>query len=305
MENIKIDYAALVSGIELEFNTAINELKRTEPADSPFLEQLSKISNIYVDDEQNFVRKTEIDPKAVYIVVSFGSGTMNYGASIVNCTLKALTTQNQIKPVQYLFNAFVSKWTTKSLNGLDSSGITQIWQTPSIGSNFISVGNGFRSLIAISGVFVVGYRTIRVGYLKYFVDGNPSNTSEDNVEIIDIMTYTDNFQSSLAPQPFGNTEGFGVSQVSFSSFTFGASTYLLDTKFSEKILQIRGFKKPGQTSGYLCSQNEDFAIQIYFTNGYTNIGNNLTDMHGKFKLVSSAIKQELGGLPMLSFSFSY
>ena len=69
---------------------------------------------------------------------------------------------------------------------------------------------------------------------------NPDIEREENV---DFISWQSSFSNSLAPQPFGNTAGFAVSESNFSTNAFSISTYMLNSRLVEDCLAIKGFRK--------------------------------------------------------------
>ena len=138
------------------------------------------------------------------------------------------------------------------------------------------------------------------------------------------MSFQDGFHSSLDTQPFGNTNGFTISEVNFSTYTFSISTYMLNTHLSAAMLAIRGFRNRenpndigyvGESGYFNFKPNQKMKIKIQFTNGYNNIPTaseiaTETDtvlgdkMFGYFKVVDSRIGQEIAGLPSLVITFT-
>lgn len=290
---------------------------------------MSAIKSIDVSDEQYF-RKQENDRKlrrgTVYLVVRFSSGSINFASSVTPISVYGLGVANQVKPVQVLLGTFASYWTTKQLGeGLDgaSDNMLQVWNTPEVVSNFNVVDDDFRNLYRVTGNIVIGPNAVRLGTLTYYW-----GTGEGQYETVPIMAFHDNFHSSLDSQPFGNTNGFVQSEVNFGTYTFSISTYLLDNHLTRDVLAIRGFRyRPGgvysnETS--IFDMNDPMKFKLDFTNGYNNMPgydgpdtpestsrtDNVVDpvkgdsFYAYYKLVDSAIGQEIAGIPTLTLSLT-
>lgn len=290
---------------------------------------MSTIKSIDVSDEQYF-RKQENDRKlrrgTVYLVVRFSSGSINFASSVTPISIYSLGVANQVKPVQVLLGTFASYWTTKQLGeGLDgaSDNMLQAWNTPEVISNFNVVDDDFRSLYRVTGNIVIGPNAVRLGTLTYYW-----GTGEGQYETVPIMAFHDNYHASLDSQPFGNTNGFVQSEANFATYTFSISTYLLDNHLTKDILAIRGFRyRPDNVYSNDTSvfdMNNPMKFKLDFTNGYNNMpgydgpdtpeSTSRTDsvvdpvkgddFYAYYKLVDSAIGQEIAGIPTLTLSLT-
>ena len=220
---------------------------------------------------------------------------------------------------------------------IEVSDMLQVWNTPEVVSNFNIVDDDFRNLYRVTGNIVIGPAAIRVGTLTYYYN---NQNDQETSETINIMAFQDNFHSSLDSQPFGNTNGFVQSEVNFSTYTFSISTYLLNSQLARDILAMRGFRyRPGGVytiSGIdaydeqgnpkfsLADANKKMKLKIDFTNDFNNAPETNSsgviveqkdtsedgdpvkgdDFYMYYKVVDSGIKQEIGGIPALTISFT-
>ncbi len=320
--DIIINYENIISAISSQIQVVWEELVASK--DETVSKMIKEIKSIEISDEQ-YYRKEEEDRTlrrgTVYLVVRFGAGSINYGASVSSISITALGVANQVKPVQLLLSVFSSTWTTKNLaqelknargKSLEISNAMQVWNTPEVISNFNIVDTDFRNLYKITGNIVVGASAVRIGKLTYYYDED----NEENNETVNIMSFQDGFSSSLDTQPFGNIHGFTQSEVNFSTYTFAISTYLLSNHLSADLLAMRGFRN--RNSGSISSTknpNDKLKIKIEFTNGFTNMPSNeetssdedpiLGDtFFSYFKVVNSQLKQEIAGIPTITITFT-
>lgn len=261
---------------------------------SPFIHNV----NFYVNLEQAFLKSEEkLDPNGVYVAVRFNRASVNFGSSLCNVSLSILGTANKVKPTQLFFSAFASKYSLQTLNGQRNT--QQIWVTPSVQSNFNEFAAEFRNLFEVSGTLIIGNNTVGIigGYITYHYG---QNDSED----IPFLTFQDNFRNNLSPQPYGNTEGFSVSETNFSTYTFTISTYLLDSQLVADCMKAKGFILNGSGRTSTKEPNSDFVFTFTFSNGYTN---NRTDkaLFKTFKLIDCTMSHSLGEIPTFTASFTH
>jgi len=308
-EEVKVvlDYGQIINIIGDEVQLVWRALKENEATS----EMISNIKSIEISDEQSFIRKDrekKLLQGTVYIVVRFGSGSINFGSSVTPITLMCVGTVNKVRPTQLLLGTFASQWTTKNL----SSGQLQVWNTPEVITNFNEIDSDFRNLFRLTGFVILGPAAVRVGTITYYYDHD--NVDDEHSETISMMSVQDGYHASLDAQPFGNTHGFAKSEVNFSTYTFSFSTYLLAGHLANDMLAVRGFRyRPNGTYSASTSKfqpNDEIWLKIDFDNGYNNFpGEGETadasdpvkhsPFFYKFKLVDSKISQELAGLPTL------
>ena len=338
MAEVIIDYQKIVNYIGKEIQHVWDELVVDGSDEIKTL--VSAIKSIEISDEQ-FFRKQESNRKlrrgTVYLVVRFSSGAINYASSVTPVSIYGLGVANQVKPVQLLLGTFASYWTTKNMCqdltttdennqiiSLEVSNILQVWNTPEVVSNFNVVDDDFRNLYRITGNVVIGPAAVRVGTLTYYYTGESGEKSET----INIMAFQDNFHTNMDSQPFGDTNGFAQSEANFSTYVFSISTYLLNSQLARDLQAMRGFRyRPngvytidsyddnGNPKFSLADTNKRMKLKIDFTNDFNNApGTNEQssnsdpakgdDFYMYYKVVDSSIKQEIGGIPTLTVSFT-
>lgn len=319
--DVIINYESIIDSISSEMEAVWQALNTS--SDENVTNLIKEIKGIEISDEQYYRKKEDernLKRGTIYIVVKFSAGSINYGSSVTPVSINVLGIANQVKPVQLLLSVFASSWTTKNLsqdlidakgNSLEISSAMQVWNTPDIISSYNIVDTDFRNLYKVTGNIVIGSSAVRVGKLTYYY----GDTNEES-ETINIMSFQDGYRASLDTQPFGNTHGFGQSEVNFSTYTFAISTYSLYNHLTADVLAIRGYRN--RNNGTISSKkspNDKFKVKIEFTNGFTNFpGDNestssddpiLGDtFFSYFKVVDSQLGQEIAGIPTLTITFT-
>lgn len=318
---IVINYDEIIYALGEQIQAVWSALKNSD--NEEIVREISNIKKIEISDEQNFITRENqntLEKGTLYIVVKFGIGATNYGSSVAPVSLYCLGTENKVRPSQFLLGVFASTWTTKALmqdlvdkdnKPLVNNKILQVWNTPEIINNFNETNLDFRNLFRLSGNVIVGSSAIRLGTLTYYW-----GAGNDDYEVVNVMSFQDNFNTSMDTQPFGNIHGFTKSEANFSSYTFSVSTFLLDNHLSADSLAVRGFRnRNGGSISSTFSPNDRMKIKLEFTNGFTNVPNNQTnpyptdtvwgdDFFAYFKIVNSQIGQEIAGIPTLLITFA-
>lgn len=319
--NIVVNYQDLIQAIGTQLQDVWAGLK--ESSDENVRKEIANIKSIEISDEQSYIKKKDqrvLEQGSVYVVIRFGVGSMNFGSTVAPVSLYCIGTANKVKPVQYLLGTFASTWSTKSLlQGLSgqSNNISQVWNTPEVVTNFNQIYSDFRNLYRLAGNIVIGPQSVRLGTITYIFDEDAEEQEEGSgSEIVSFMSFQDGYRSSLDSQPFGNTNGFVQSEVDFSTYTFTVSTYLLNNHLTADVLAIRGFRNfSGSGIQSTFKQNQKMKIRLDFGNGYNNysaasqtassddpvLGD---DFYEYFKVVDSAIGQEIAGIPTLTITFT-
>lgn len=102
--------------------------------------------------EQQFMKIKDKDRHAIYIVVRLGASSVVFGQTVLPVTIMALTEENKIELTRNLLMQYAL---TFNLNRVNDDTIQQVYEAPNVISNFEAVYSGYRSVINVSGVFVV------------------------------------------------------------------------------------------------------------------------------------------------------
>ena len=235
--------------------------------------------NVKIGLYQDYI-KTKPEKNVIYMVIKFSLAEVTFGESVLPFTIQAMSTENNEEPAVKLLVDYSYKY---NLNRVSENNIQQVYETPVVSSNFNIVASGFRSLVTMSGVFIISkdsnYYTF---YYEYFKDGKTIK------EEIPFITSSFNGSISLDSQAFYNRKNFTESVGKFGTLSFSIVTYLLSNiEVVNEALRILTKQS---------SINKDFNIYIEFKNGM-----NLKDT---FKLASIDSNQNIGQIPMISLSFT-
>jgi hypothetical protein len=309
MNNTRVNYQEIIDTIQAELDTLLAEINSGTDEYSVMLQELIGGMQVYVNDEQDFVKPTEMSDNSLFVNVHFLESSVNFGGSVVNINLKVLGTANKIKPAQAIMAAFATRWSTQNFG---TNGYTQIWVIPRVESNFFEAEADFRTLFSVSGSIIISQEVIKLESLVY-----KYGSGANDEETIYFLAWNDSFSNSLSPQPFGNTCGYAVSESNFSTYAFTINTYMLDSRLVEDCFNIQGFRKlvSGQRVASSLNGNSTLTLYLTFANGFTNRpATNETesssdpvlgkDMMSKFKITTIQRGQKLGDIPTITIGFS-
>lgn len=219
---------------------------------------------IYVSDERQFIKNNIKEDNAIYLIVKFGEGTLNYGATFLPITIEAITVQNKIELCkQFLFDY------TQTYNLVSSNNIMQSYTTPTNTIDFIEMFVGYRSLFEISAVFLIAQNSNTFNF-EYFNDKG----EWEKIEAIDMKL---SFSNQLDSQPFFNTNNFAKSETRVSVLALTFVKYLNEDEIDNKIFDIVYKKIPNTKS---------FKIKIIHENGKEYIDD--------FKLLEVVTEKSIG-----------
>ena len=230
MENAIIDYEALTDIIA-------DELYEAQAAD----EGLAGYKVIVSQERANVGEEDKANAKSIFVAVSFGGATIDYGQSIIPVTLSVYGEQRTFRAARTLLNRFAAE------NNLKRDGrFKQLWVTPDVEDPISPVGNGYRSLFSLSGV------------IQYFgAGGNPvveiayrSEPSGKPTQIF-FLQYSPSWSNALRPQPKSDSKGRAESASAYSTFSFGVTAYVASDAFFQRLLGMVYGHEDGDGTYYM------------------------------------------------------
>lgn len=235
--------------------------------------------NVKIGLYQDYI-KTKPEKNVIYMVINFSLAEVTFGESVLPFTIQAMSSENNEEPAVKLLLDYTYKY---NLNRVSEGNIQQVYETPVVSSNFNIVASGFRSLVTVSGVFILSKNAnYYVFYYEYVKNGKVVK------EEIPFITSSFNGTISLDTQAFYNRNNFTESKGKFGTLSFSLVTYILSNiEIVNEALRI------------LTKQSDidkDFNIYIEFKNGMK--------IKEIFKLTSVDSSQEIGQIPMISLSFT-
>lgn len=266
MANVSIDYDSIRDLINGQILALINSDPQT----------FGNVS-LFVENERQFTkRKDVLLTNSVYVVLSYGDSSVNFGQSVLPVTIKIISEKNSLDLSQKLFSAYVSAY-----NLVRTGSTMQVYQTPRVMSAMNEIGNGFRAYMAMESVFVIGGSLSDPITSIQFLNGA-------SYEEIPLLSFSDSYANSLAPQPLPGSGGFAKSVSSFASYSFSISTYLTSSAFCGAVNNCK------YADGH---ENDSFVFKLSQISGAGFTGRS-------FKCVSVITKQNIGENPIISVTFT-
>lgn len=237
--------------------------------------------DLVIANEQEFVKNKDVDHHKIYIVISFGTTDVIYGQTALSLTLKIMSEENKLDVAQNLLTSFSTKY---NLKWDEESMIYQVWQTPSINSNFNLVYAGFRSILTMSGMLLIGKNAIP-NMLEF-------NYTDKGWDMINIITFSENFINQLDTQPYFNSENFTRSKAKFGTLSITITMYLVNDELITRALKIAYRKISNDTTFNIRIKHlpeKDFTDDLSFEDN--------------FKLINLSTERVLDDFQIISLSF--
>lgn len=234
--------------IELDFDEVLTLIQGQlyEYMNAPENKEKYKGYNLVLSKEQQFMKLKDKDPNALYIVVKFGAADVVFGQTVLPATITALTEQNRLDATYSLLYEYAQKY---NLHRVNNETINQVYESPTVSSNFNPIYEGFRSIVTMSAAFVIGKNsndyTVYYYYTEKQFDGvkNGENTYKDVTYADEVPQISASFAFVGNPdtQAFYNSHDFTRSEIGFGAVTVGFTTLVLsDNRLINDILDILG-----------------------------------------------------------------
>lgn len=268
--------------------------------------------NVVIANEQFYIKAKEEEKLAantIYMVVKFSSAAVDYGVTVLPLTIVAISEQNHCDLCQSLLQDFT---TMVNMETNDTETIQQFYDSPVVTSNFNEMYEGFRSVLSVSGTFVIS-ESSNPFTLEWF---NPTTAKYEEVHFIN-----GNLGANFQPDPklFYDSNNYIRSIDTMGTITFNISALLLsDEGFYDEMLKFITQKNynnsyidlnPANTDTYLtrifdnqqlenpkADINKNIVFKLTFKNGQS-----LEDI---FKIGNIDIQQVLKKIPMITLTFS-
>lgn len=245
--------------------------------------------DVVIAPEQEFIKQAQKDPKKIYIVVTFGATAVTFGQIVLPISFRVMSESNKLEVAQNLLTEFAFKYNLH-YDG-DDGKIYQIFETPTVTSNFNLVHDGFRSILSMSGTLLISSSIIPVK-ISYFDD----ETGEE--EPLNVINYTDSLTVSLDSQPFTNSDiayNFSQSVAKFGTFSFVIVLFLQNTAFINKVLDIK----------YIDLDKAPLGVDTPFKMSVRHKNTDKGYIGKTFRMTGLSTTQSIGQQPTISISFTF
>lgn len=206
---------------------------------------------IIMSREQQFMKMKDKDPNAIYIVIKFGSADVVFGQTVLPVTIVALSEQDNIEAITGLLYEYAQTYNLKRVN---DDTINQMYESPSVSSNFAPLYAGYRSTVVMSAAFVIGKNSNEYKVYYYYTVQERAGKDEDGKDLYRKVEYADEvpqmsasfaFVANPDTQAFYNSNDFTRSVIGFGGVTLGFTTFVLsDNRLINDVLDILGTVEP-------------------------------------------------------------
>lgn len=195
--------------------------------------------SLFVEQERQFVKRKDLEPNAVFIVVSFGQAEYNSGQATCPVYLDCLSEENTFNVARELLTTFAV-----NNNLTEASGIKQVWGSPIATTKFNGLGTGYRASFYLTGSIVVGSSTANYVATLLWVNG-------DGEEIeVPFLSFQDAYTASLSPQAFPDNDGFVQSYTQYGTYSFTFATFYDASDLLAEVDDLRYTGTPSVNSSF-------------------------------------------------------
>ena len=140
---------------------------------------------VKISKEQDFDKhvKNGLTPKTIFVVVKFGGASINFGQTVLPVTFTVLSEQNKCDIAYTLLTDYVNKYNLESNQDLT---IKQVYESPSVSSNFNVAFEGYRSVLNVTAFFVISENANFFEYWYYKLDNFVLNNEINNIFTIEL-----------------------------------------------------------------------------------------------------------------------
>lgn len=262
----------------MDYQTIIKDLRRmVGQSKADHADELGDI-RIQMSEERAFLSEADRDSDAIFLIVSFGDATTNYGATALPFDITAYGLQDEMDKTMSLLSAFASE------HNLERTGNGQyIITLPTVPSAFGEEGSGYRALVAMTGYAVLQENGLSIKSLKY------TNWDGDEEEL-KILTFQDDTTQTLSPQVYHGSDGRAKSYATGQAYGFTISVYSsADSLLLKDIVAVRF------GDDEILKKKFRFTLEFQGGGGFAN---------WEFTLKTAQYTQRIGELPSWVFGFT-
>lgn len=256
---MELNYQAIISALQFQANALISKVEKYNDLVCYFV------------NEQAF-DKRKLKSNEMLVVVRFGGASVLQGKLDVAIYFDIIGLPNEIDRTQEFFTDYALMF-----NEIDSNGILQYYNTPSVANRFNDYGYETRTTLSMQGALVI---TLTDG----IVDIAVFNTDTQEYESIRFLGDELSVSFAPLPEPTGDSNGENITTNQTKTITFSFSTYVINNFFVNKIINI-SFNENANF-------NEKINIKVNF--------NGIYEFNRDFVVSNCQLKREIAATSVLS-----
>ncbi len=247
--------------------------------------------NLVVCDEQVFAKQRSFAPNTIYVVIKYLQSTIQFFTETMPIQIMITCEQDQLSIAQSIVNEFATTWNwrTQSLvvninNENVNVFIKHQYTSPVVLSNFMDVGNGYRSVIYFTGT---------IYEMDGYVDVDKITIDSVDYEVIGL---SEGYQMTGDTQPVGD-QRIATTEKSLATYTISFDIPMVNNNLVRKVFAI----KKGSWSG-----NENFTIKLTYNFPSDNKmfgAVDVSDLTFTMKLLSCQVITAPNQVPSLHLAF--
>lgn len=236
---------------------------------------------VFVVDEQAFAKLSGEDISGRMIaVVRVGSATANYGQVALPVSITLMGLKNEIAFSKSIATEYALRFNLKTPT--PEANYLQFYNTPSVVQNFNQAGDGYSSLLSMSGYFLFGGTTNYITSITY-------NDPDAGSEPIPFVSAQLNLTIANNTQPIPSANGLAKSIAQYGILSFSFSAYLNGGALVSSLFGLINLPSEAKVDA-------EYEFTITLLDG--------TEITKGFRLVSFAPSQALGSLPVYACGFT-
>ena len=246
--------------------------------------------DIELSNEQYYIRDRERNPKKIYIVVKFLESEINFNQVTLPINFNVIAEKNKLDVCQRLLLDFAQQYNLKQ-EKVGSTIIRQIYNSPTVMSNFVDIQDGLRSLFFMSGTYFISEN---MNPLKLYVSASEYVDEDGNREEVEFVNFASSFDIQSDPQAFFNSNNRTITTNKVATFTFNINVFnTSNSHLLNKVMDIE-FEDFDE-------QPHDIETSFYFDLEYEN---GKTYKEKAFKLVNVTRQSVIANMPTVSLTFT-
>lgn len=243
--------------------------------------------NLVVYEEQVFAKQRSFLPNTIYVVIKYLQSTIQFFTETMPIQIMITCEQNQLSIAQSIINEFATTWNWRTQSLVinnENVFIKHQYTSPVVLSNFMDVGNGYRSVIYFTGT---------IYEMDGYVDVSLITIDSVNYEVIGL---SEAYQMTGNTQPVGD-QRIATTEKSMATYTISFDIPMVNNALTKKVFAI----KKGSYSG-----NANFTIKLTYnfpSDDKTFDSIDVSDLTFTMKLLSCQVITAPNQVPSLRLAF--
>lgn len=209
-------------------------------------DEIDENFNVFVSDEQAFVKQKDFGPKSIYVIVKKLASDIEFDGIIETMPIQLIVISegNSMDVAKEIMERFANQYNWKMIDD-GTIHVKQQYSSPVVLSNFNEVGYEYRSVLYVSGTLYVMQNIVDVKNLT--IDGL------GYIPLAFSINYSMSTNTQQLPASGNETNYIAKSLKTVSTFSLAITLPMIDTSVVYKVMEILNEQKSG---------NEDFAISF-------------------------------------------